>query len=39
MRTVITVPVTGLAGALWMGIKMLLPGHNYSVVWPQNHDF
>jgi hypothetical protein len=28
MRTVITVLVTGIAGAMWMGIKMLLPGHN-----------
>ena len=28
MKTVITVLVTGIAGAAWMGVKAPFPGHN-----------
>lgn len=28
VKTVITVLVTGVAGAMWMGFKALFPGHN-----------
>jgi hypothetical protein len=28
LRAVITVLVSGIAGALWLGIKMMIPGHS-----------